>query len=649
MNTARYLDRVGERLLSLGRTQKQIMALATDAAVSILAMLAAFYLRLGELPPVSAGFVFALAFAPVIALPVFYRVGLYRAVFRYVGAKAMLLIAYAVLLIGIPSIIVFTLVSIDGVPRTIGFIQPVLLLFFVLLSRLVAREWFTRTEGRSHEIKRRVAIYGAGQTGRQFANALSSSHDFIIAAYIEDDPTLLGSTLNGVEVRSFEQIIKEIEKGIITDVLLAIPSADRTKRNAIINRLRSVSVRVLTVPSVTDLAKGTALTREVRELDIDDLLSRAPVQPREDLFAKTITAKTVMVTGAGGSIGSELCRQIIRHHPRRLVMVDQGEYALYEINSEMEELRSPDCDVVPVLASVRDREHLDEIFRRWSPETVYHAAAYKHVPLVEANIMEGIANNVFGTLAVAELAAEHKVGSMVLISTDKAVRPTNIMGATKRLAETCLQMLSTAQTDTCYSMVRFGNVLNSSGSVVPRFRKQIDEGGPITITHPEITRFFMTIPEAAQLVIQAAGLAEGGEVFVLDMGESVKIVDLARSMITLSGLRVRDENTPDGDIAIEVVGLRPGEKLYEELLLGNNPMATLHERIFKANEPLEFSAETFWEMIRKIEAAAHVRDLATAKAILLALVPDYQEPDHSRTDADRDQADPVAPMPAAAL
>jgi FlaA1/EpsC-like NDP-sugar epimerase len=628
MNYAGALERLGERLLSLGRTQKRLIAFVTDAATSVLAMLAAFYLRLGYFPPVSGGFIFALVSAPALALPIFYRAGLYRAVFRHVGARAMLLVAYAVALVAAASILVFTIISVDDVPRTIGIIQPVVLLIFVLLTRLIAREWFSRTEGRAHEIKRRAAIYGAGQTGRQFANALSATHDFIVVAYIDDDPLVQNTTLNGVEVRSFEQTIIDIERGVITDVLLAIPSADRARRNAIINRLRPLKVRVLTVPSVSDMARG-ALTKEIKELDIDDLLSRPPVEPNEDLFAKTVTGKTVLVTGAGGSIGSELCRQIIRHHPAKLVMVDQSEYSLYEIGAEIEASCPAGCQLVPVLASVRDRRHLDELFGIWRPRTVYHAAAYKHVPLVEDNILEGIANNAFGTLTVAQTSAAHGVESFVLISTDKAVRPTNIMGATKRLAEMILQVLSMGGGKTCYSMVRFGNVLNSSGSVVPRFRRQIDEGGPITITHPDITRFFMTIPEAAQLVIQAAGLAEGGEVFVLDMGEPVRIFDLARSMIMLSGLQIRDENNPDGDIEINIVGLRPGEKLFEELLLGNNPMTTLHERIFKANEPLPFTDAQFWSLLRTLEVAVKSRDLVTARAVLLRLVPDYRAPDHA--------------------
>lgn len=629
MNIARALENLGERLLSLGRTQKRLIAFVTDAATSVLAMAAAFYLRLGDLPPLGSGFVFALVFAPLLTLPVFHRAGLYRAVFRHVGARAMLLVAYAVTLIAIPSIVVFTIISVDGVPRTIGIIQPVLLLIFVLLTRLVAREWFARTEGRAHAIKRRVAIYGAGETGRQFANALSATHDFIVVAYIDDNPAVQNSTLNGVEVKSFDQIVKDVDRGVITDILLAIPSADRAQRNTIINRLRPLAVRVLTVPSVSDMARGTSLNKEVRDLDIDDLLSRPPVEPRQDLFAKTVTAKTVLVTGAGGSIGSELCRQIIRNRPAKLIMIDQSEYSLYEINAEIDSLRPSECELVPVLASVRDREHLNEVFSIWRPQTVYHAAAYKHVPLVEDNVIEGIANNALGTLAAAEASAAHGVESFVLISTDKAVRPTNIMGATKRLAEMILQILGLSGGSTCYSMVRFGNVLNSSGSVVPRFRKQIDEGGPITITHPDIRRFFMTIPEAAQLVIQAAGLAEGGEVFVLDMGEPVKIVDLARSMVTLSGLRMRDDRNPAGDIAIEIVGLRPGEKLYEELLLGDNPMETPHERIFKANEPLPFTVEEFSSLIGGLEEAVRARDLAAALETLLTLVPDYRAPDHA--------------------
>ena len=615
---------LGAKLLSLPRIGKRAIAFASDALACVLAMLAAFYLRLGELPSFGTGVWFALAFAPLVALPVFHVFGLYRAVFRHVGPQAMMLITYAVACVAIPTLILFTLVSVPGVPRTMGVIQPIILLQFVLLSRLVAREWFSRSFGVRRRIKGRVAIYGAGTTGRQLALALSAAHDLIVTAFIDDNPALHGQTLNGAPIKSFDNAITAIKAGVLTDILLAMPSASRHHRNAIIARLRGLPVRVRTVPAVSDLAQGRIDARDLRDLDIDDLLSREAVAPDDGLLTRTVTGKVVLVTGAGGSIGSELCRQIVAQAPTQLLLVEQSEFALYQIHSELERRTGAAVDIVPLLASVRDRDRIAEIVGRWRPHTVYHAAAYKHVPLVEHNVVDGIANNVFGTSTVAEVCKEFGVRHMVLISTDKAVRPTNVMGASKRLAEMVLQVAALESCTTCFSMVRFGNVLNSSGSVVPVFRRQIAEGGPITITHPDITRYFMTIPEAAQLVVQAAGLAGGGEVFVLDMGEPVRIHDLACNMVLLSGLRVRDGNQPDGDIAIEVVGLRPGEKLYEELLIGNNPMPTGHPLIMKANEPLPFTPVAFRALMTDMADALSRRDVARSRSLLIGLVHDYK-------------------------
>lgn len=586
-------------------------------------MLTAFYLRLGELPDFTWGVWFAFAFAPVVALPTFHFFGLYRAVFRHVGQKAMMLVTYAVACAMLPTLLVFTLISVPGVPRTMGVIQPILLLLIVLLSRLVVREWFGWTAAGRRRVKERVAIYGAGATGHQLALALSATDDIIVAAFIDDNETLHGQTINGIVVKSPEQAVAAIQSGVLTDILLAMPGATRKRRNEIIAKLRELPVRVQTVPAVSDLAQGKISMRDLRDLDIDDLLSREAVAPESHLLGRTITSRVVMVTGAGGSIGSELCRQILAQEPQRLLLVEQSEFALYQIHSELERHRSG-VQIVPLLASVRDRDRIAEIVNLWRPQTVYHAAAYKHVPLVEHNVIEGIDNNVLGTLTVAEVSRQFGVEHFVLISTDKAVRPTNVMGATKRLAEMTLQIAALDPGDTCFSMVRFGNVLNSSGSVVPLFRRQIAEGGPITVTHPDITRFFMTIPEAAQLVIQAAGLARGGEVFVLDMGEPVRIYDLACNMISLSGLRLQDSANPDGDIAIEVVGLRPGEKLFEELLIGNNPMTTAHERIMKANELLPFSPVAFKTLMQELESTLKRRDVSSARDLLLKLVTDYK-------------------------
>ncbi len=611
-------------ILSLPRMWKRLMALACDALLCVLAMFAAFYLRLGELPQLSGGVLFAELFAPVVALPIFYVLGLYRTVFRHVGPQAMLLVVYAVAWTAVPTLIVFTLIGIPGVPRTMGIIQPILLLLLVLLTRLMVREATSRPARGGSRMRDRVAIYGAGASGRQLASALAATHDTIVSAFIDDNPALQGQTLNRVPIWSPQEAEDAIQSGVLTNILLAMPSTPRERRNGIITRLRALPVRVQSIPAMSDLAQGRVSVSDLRDLDIDDLLSRAAVDPDRSLIGRTIANRVVLVTGAGGSIGSELCRQIVAQEPQRLLLVEQSEFALYAIHAELERLVEGRIDIVPLLASVRDADRVSEIIELWRPTTVYHAAAYKHVPLVEHNVIDGIANNVLGTRVVAAAARRYGVEHFVLVSTDKAVRPTNVMGATKRLAEMLLQVAAQEPSRTCFSMVRFGNVLGSSGSVVPLFRRQIAEGGPITITHVDITRYFMTIPEAAQLVVQAAGLASGGEVFVLDMGEPVRIYDLARNMIQLSGLRVRDDAEPDGDIAIEIVGLRPGEKLYEELLIGDNPMPTGHERIMKANEPLPFTATQFAALMDDMTDAVARRDVIGARDLLSRLVVDYR-------------------------
>ncbi|NBO13813.1 MAG: polysaccharide biosynthesis protein, partial [Betaproteobacteria bacterium] len=413
----------------------------------------------------------------------------------------------------------------------------------------------------------------------------------------------------------------------ISDVLLALPGINQKRRNEILDQMRSAHVAVRTLPSLTDLAQGKVSISDLRELDIDDLLGREPVMPNHILLAMNIRGKVVMVTGAGGSIGSELCRQILSVRPQKLLLIEQSEFALYAIHQELEEKVSGlDVTLVPLLASVQDTDRMQEIMSTWHPDTVYHAAAYKHVPLVEHNPAEGIKNNVLGTLRTAQAAARNGVADFVLISTDKAVRPTNIMGASKRLAELALQAIASTNSGTKFSMVRFGNVLGSSGSVVPKFRQQIRDGGPITLTHPEITRYFMTIPEASQLVIQAGAMAKGGDVFVLDMGESVKIMDLARRMIELSGLTVKDEENPDGDIEIAITGLRPGEKLYEELLIGDNPKPTSHLRIMKAHE--EFIPWADLESkLQALEMALSVNDVGVIRLMMQKLVTGYAPSD----------------------
>ena len=462
-------------------------------------------------------------------------------------------------------------------------------------------------------------------------SAMASSKEMKAVGFLDDNRHLQGREINGLLIYNPDRLPELVASLGVSDVLLALPSASRNRRNEIFELTRRAHVAVRTLPGLMELAQGHVKASDLRELDIEDLLGRDAVAPIPELFAKNITGKVVMVTGAGGSIGSELCRQIIKARPSTLLLVELSEFALYKVHQELLQLLldedSADMDVLPLLASVRDEDRMHEIMRTWRPQTVYHAAAYKHVPLVEHNPAEGIKNNVFGTWTTARVAALNGVSDFVLISTDKAVRPTNVMGASKRLAELVLQAMAGAGAaqgwKTCFSMVRFGNVLGSSGSVVPLFRKQIKDGGPITLTHAEITRYFMTIPEAGQLVIQAAAMATGGDVFVLDMGEPVRIIDLARSMVELSGLTVRDENNPEGDIEFNITGLRPGEKLYEELLIGDNPLPTAHPRILKAHEDWVPLPE-LTTRLNELAKALGTNNVPAMRDMLRALVTGYQ-------------------------
>ena len=618
--------------LALPRALKRLIVLLVDASLCVIAVSLAFYLRLGEWVSLSAN----AAYQPLLptlvslglALPIFVAFGLYRAIFRYSGWPALVTVGKAVGLYALVFMAIFTLVGVPGVPRTVGLIQPLLVLFLVGASRALARYWLGGlylSQLRLGTLPK-VLIYGAGSAGRQLANALANSYEMRVVGYLDDDDRLHGHVLNGLAIYSPQDLSGLVVSLGISDVLLALPTANRKRRNEILALMQQAKVSVRTLPSVMELAQGKVSTADLRELDIDDLLGRDSVPPNHILLGRNVTRKVVLVTGAGGSIGSELCRQILKLRPETLLLVDQSEYALYEIHQELLEkvqaLGEGAVQLVPLLASVRDAERMREVITTWSPDTIYHAAAYKHVPLVEHNPAEALKNNVFGTRTVAHLAAEHGVSDVVLVSTDKAVRPTNIMGASKRLAELVLQALAAEPGKTTFSMVRFGNVLGSSGSVVPKFRQQIKNGGPITLTHPEVTRFFMTIPEAAQLVIQAGAMAKGGDVFVLDMGESVKIMDLAQRMIELSGLNERTEANPDGDIAIEITGLRPGEKLFEELLIGNDPQPTLHPRIMKASEE-KMSWADLQDSLNAMQVALDVNDVGVLRRMLEQLVSGY--------------------------
>ncbi len=613
-------------ILALPRWAKRTIVLIFDAFLCVLTVWLAFYLRLGEFFSLSQNMLLVMVTSIGFALPIFISAGLYRAIFRYSGWPALLAVARAISIYALVYVFVFTAIGIQGIPRTIGIIQPILLLLFVGGSRALARIWLGDEYQNilKHASRPKVLVYGAGYAGRQLVTAMANSPEMQVVGFLDDDERLHGHVLNGQTIFNPLDLANLVSTLNIRNVLLAMPRISRKRRNEILTQIRMAHVAVRTLPSVTDLAQGKVSISDLRDLDIDDLLGREPVMPNHILLAMNIRNKVIMVTGAGGSIGGELCRQILSVDPSKLLLIEQSEFSLYTIQQQLQEkIKGRDTALVPLLASVQDIERMREIMTTWRPDAVYHAAAYKHVPLVEHNPAEGIKNNVLGTLNIAQLALENSVSDFVMISTDKAVRPTNIMGASKRLAEMILQALAAISPTTKFCMVRFGNVLGSSGSVVPKFRQQIRDGGPITLTHPEITRFFMTISEAAQLVIQAGAMAKGGDIFVLDMGQPVKILDLARRMVELSGLTIKDELNPNGDIEIEISGLRPAEKLYEELLIGDNPESTIHPRIMKAYEKF-----TLWEdlqdQIKTLELALRVNDIGAIRSIMKRLVAEYE-------------------------
>lgn len=656
--TLELLNKLASYLLTIPRNAKQLVVMVVDTFLCLLSVWASFYLRLGEFSDFNEVTIRPLLISSSVsvglAIPIFVWSGLYRAIFRYSGMPAMMSMTRAILIYGTLYTGVFTFVGVQGVPRTIGLIQPMLVFVLVGTARATARIWL----GGLYQLKNKknslpqVLIYGAGNAGRQLASGMANSNEMCVVGFLDDDDRLHGHVLNGLFIYNPDDLDEIVNDKGITDVLLAIPSASRERRNQLLSLLSKLKLSIRTLPGLSDIASGKVVMGEIRELDIDDLLGRESVKPNGLLLNRNTYNKTVLVTGAGGSIGSELCRQIIKTQPKCLLLVEVSEVALYNIHQEIQAVIQPidssklslvkNIKLVPLIASVCDEERMREIISTWKPHTVYHAAAYKHVPLVEHNPAEGVRNNVWGTKVCAEIADQNGVQNFVLISTDKAVRPTNIMGASKRLAEMVLQGLTNkkpsvgarfdntrdllSSTRTCFSIVRFGNVLNSSGSVVPLFREQIKNGGPITLTHPEITRYFMTIPEAAQLVIQAGAMGSGGDVFVLDMGEPVRIYELASRVVKLSGLTIRDERNPRGDIEIKVTGLRPGEKLYEELLIGDDPKPTQHPRILKAHEKF-IPWEQLQGQLYSLNLALSVNDVPVIRSFLQQLVTGYQPTD----------------------
>lgn len=646
------MDKLRKCLLDMTRRSKRLLQVTMDVFLIWLALWLAFAIRLGFDRPINpfAGYIWLFISAPLISIPIFIRLGMYRAVMRYIGKDALVTIFKAVTL----SALVLALLVYwyreppATVPRSLVFIYCWLSLAFIGGLRLVMRQyfmgdWLDAVRNMPFVYREdhlpRVAIYGAGSAGNQLLAALRLGRAMRPVAFIDDDVGIANRVIAGLRVYKPKHIQSMIEQTGAQEILLAIPSASRARKRTILELLEHFPLHVRSVPGFMDLASGRVRVDDIQEVDIADILGRDIVPPQQVLFERCIRGKVVMVTGAGGSIGSELCRQIVSTEPTILLLFEHSEFNLYSIHAELEQrirLESLSIRLVPILGSIRNSERLLETMQNWSVNTVYHAAAYKHVPMVEHNIAEGVLNNVMGSLNTAQAAIKAGVEHFVLISTDKAVRPTNVMGSTKRLAEMVLQALSAESAPvlfgdgqtlhqvnkTRFTMVRFGNVLGSSGSVIPRFREQIKHGGPVTVTHPNITRYFMTIPEAAQLVIQAGAMGRGGDVFVLDMGEPVKIVDLAEKMIHLSGFSIRSDDNPHGDIAIKFTGLRPGEKLYEELLIGDNVSPTEHPMIMRASEEY-LPWETFKLVLEEFLMALDSDDYERVRQLLRETVNGY--------------------------
>lgn len=638
------------KLISLPRINKQLIMLLVDSIVLVSVLLASFSIRLGYwyFPP--NDLVWVVFGAPIIAIPIFIWFGLYHSVIRYIGVKALWSVMQAVSLYALVWGIVGFMAAIHGIPRSVILINWILSLLLISGIRIFARALLSgnsdlnfltlNNELNKQSPKKRVLVYGAGNAGIQLVSALTHSSEYKPVGFIDDLSELQGKRIRDLRVYSSRAIGDVINNLNVDEVLIAMPSASRARRLDIINTLEPYPVLVRMLPSVADLAQGKVSVGDLRKVSIKDLLGRDAVEANKDLLGKNITDKVVMVTGAGGSIGSELSRQILSLKPKALILYEVSEFNLYNINEQLQSKNEIDDQplIIPILGSVNSRSRLAKIFNKFGVQTIYHAAAYKHVPMVEFNTTEGVYNNVFGTLNCAQVAIDQGVETFVLISTDKAVRPTNTMGASKRCAELVLQALQLKElssslqnrtnkdvsvTKTRFSMVRFGNVLGSSGSVIPLFKQQIKAGGPVTVTDKEMIRYFMTIPEAVELVIQAGAMATGGDVFVLDMGEPVRINDLARKMIQLSGLKVKDKSQPDGDIEIKYTGLRPGEKLYEELLIGDNVSHTDNPLIMRAEEDM-ITWDKLEPLLDKLKIAIMNCDHFKLRELLVQIVPDFK-------------------------
>ena len=578
------LTEVSKNIINLPRYSKRIIAILIDVGLCMFCTWLAFFLRLEEFVKINGVTTLAVGISIFLAIPVFWLMGLYKTIFRFQGWSIIFTVLVATAGYALLYFVVISIYGIQGIPRSIGVIQPILLFLAISATRISIKFLFLSNVKKTKK-KIYTLIYGAGTAGRQLLTSLEGNPEMKVVGFLDNDPQFHRQIILGQTVYDPSNIDKLINTKNIEIVLLALPSITRQKRNQIITNLNKYKIIVKTLPSVQDIVEGKVSVSDIKDLTIDDLLNREQVKPNLELLSKNINSKVVMVTGAGGSIGSEISRQIIKLNPKKLILIELSEFALYKVSENLKNINKS-VKIIPLLINIQNQSKIEHLFKTFDIDTVYHAAAYKHVPLVEENIAESVKNNVFGTFILAKAALKYNVSNFVLISSDKAVRSTNIMGASKRLAEICMQSLYDNQNGKSkFAIVRFGNVLESSGSVIPKFKQQIKDGGPVTLTHLDVTRYFMTITEASQLVIQASAMSEKCEVYVLDMGESVKIKDLIEKMIKLSGLSIRNENNLDGDIEIKITGLRPGEKLYEELLIGDNPQPTIHEKIQKAQDP----------------------------------------------------------------
>ena len=580
-------------VLSLHRYIKRSIAIVNDIGLCVLCTWLAFVLRLEELILFKDFNFYTALISIIIAIPIFWSFGLYKVIFRYTGLSIILNILAALFVYGLMYFLIIGVYGISSytpyyanVPRSIGIIQPMILFIAIISTRLLVKYSLIYNDNNKSFRKKNVLIYGAGEAGRQLFVSLENNLEFKVIGFLDDNKSLNGRILLGKTIYSTSNLEKLLRNKNVSIVLLALPTISRNKRNKIIEKLNKFKLIVKTLPSISEIVDGKIKISDIKDLNIDDLLNREQVEPDINLLNQNINSKTILIIGAGGSIGSELSRQISRLNPHKLILLELNEFSLYKIYEELLSYNK-DFKIIPLLVNAQDQAKLERIFETFKVNTIYHAAAYKHVPLVEENICEGIKNNVNSTLAITKASINKQVTNLVLISSDKAVRPTNIMGASKRLSELCMQGIynKTKNIKTNFSIVRFGNVLESSGSVIPKFKSQINKGGPVTLTHKDVTRYFMTIVEAAQLVIQAGAMGKHSEVFVLDMGKSIKIKSLIHRMIILSGLTVKDSKNLNGDIEIKITGLRPGEKLYEELLIGNNPQKTIHPKIQKTSDP----------------------------------------------------------------